>query len=521
MIVNSELERLRSDPDVDRLRRAHDANTPGCLTIGRRGRSVRREAALLRTEGEDGRATIITTNSNTEAHYFEAARQSTIWIPWDALPDGARQQRFFLVSKNTGKTAYYERSDEARVRLPDGILGLVSGGGLFRWAKNSPQIDEAATLVVRTSGRSGRKDAGERQSLQVLLNPWVFELDTMTGIGEKEKRGLVKIATEGEVDFHPELAPADWLRTRVHASLVREWMEQPARGSVMLALLLGPKVGIGRKPWEMARAFPALDAHHGQFDVRLRMDGMMDVEWGDGETANGDPLIAHAGAVLGANLRPSKTGMTVPAEGLRGTPEPTQDEERELKSVMETYLDATTGSLAGLVARVGAITATECKILENDLKDGKDHPQAAIEQWCMNHVQPQSTIRTSFPEPPVWIGDRGWGPDATMDPRGGDRRDLPRSRAAMWWLRLLEPGNGFDDVERLEAYGPRWKSQFFVWLFRGRDVKVPQWGEPQERTPAQGDSWGRLAINLVLGGRRRQEALSGPEQLDWPRVLEQ
>ena len=521
MIVNPELEHLDSAPDFREFRRAYEDNALRCRTIGRRGRSVRREAALLCTEGAGGRATIFTANTDTEARYFEGGAESTVWVPWAALPDRARQQGFRLVSENNSKTAYYERPDEARMRLPDGILEIVSGGGLFQRRSVPPKSGPAVPeLDVHTGGPPGEKETGKPQALRILLNPMVFALDTMTRTREKENGILAKIATEAEVDFHPELAPADWLRTRIHASLAREWVERPARGSVMLSILFGPKAGTGRRPWEMAFAFPALDALHGQFDVRLEKAGTMEIEWRDGEAADGDPLVAYAGEVLGAKLGPGKAGIAVPEESMPGETKPAQVEESEFKSVMETYLDATRRSLAGLAARVGKITDTERKILENELEDVRDRAQDAIGLWCKNHVQPRSRIGISLPEPPAWIGDTGWSPDARVDPRGGDRRDLPRSRAAMWWLRLLEPDNEFDEVEGLEAHGPRWKSQFFVWLFRGRDANIPQWEEPQERTRGRGNSWGRLSIDLVLGERVRQRGLSGPELPDWPTVLD-
>ena len=305
MIVNPESEHLASAPNFQALRRAYDGNELRCRTIGRRDHSVRREAALLCTEGEGACATIFTADTDTKARYFEGGAESTVWMPWAVLPDRARQQGFRLVSEDPVKTAYYERLGEARVRLPDGILELVSGGGLFKWKSPSSKSRTAVPeLNVRTGGPSGKKDAGKPQALRILLNPWVFELDTTTWIGEKENGILAKIATEPEVDFHPELAPADWLRTRIHASLAREWVEQPARGSVMLSVLLGPKEGTGRKPWEMALAFPVLDALHGQFDGTAREgrdDGDRMARWrSDGRRSPRCVRGRGAGSEIGA-----------------------------------------------------------------------------------------------------------------------------------------------------------------------------------------------------------------------------
>ncbi len=513
MIVNP-------DPVDCDLTRAYDDNGLGYRTIGRRDRLVRREAALLSTKGNCGGATIFTADTNTEARYFEGGTESIIWVPWAVLPDRARQRDFLLVSENNSKTAYYKRLDEARIRLPDGILELVSEGGLFkRESERSRSGTTVPALNVRTGRPSGETDAERTLSLRILLNPWVFELDTMTKAGANETGKLTEIATKAEVDFHPEFAPSDWLRIRIHASLAREWDERPARGSVMLSVLLGPKTGTCRGPWETALAFPLLDALNGQFDVRLEKTGMMQVEWRDGDAADGDPLVAYASKVLATTSEPGRAGIAVPEARMPVKEKSVQVEETEFKSVMEAYLDTTNRSFAGLTARIGKITDIERNILENDLEGGRDHAQDVFGRLCKSYVQPRSRIRISLPQQPAGIGHAGWSPDATFDPRGGDRPDLPRNRAAMWWLRLLEPNDEFDEVERLEAHGSKWKSQFFVWLFRGRNTTIPQWEEPQERASELGNSWGRLSIDLVLGERLRQRTVSNPEQRDWPTVL--
>ena len=527
MIVNPEPENLGSDPDLVSLWSRLVADARARRMIGRRDNRVQRKAEPIHTKREDGRPTIVTACTNTQSNYFEGAgprgkAASSLWIPWRALPDGADRQGLILESAVPGKTAYYERSKEARVRLPNGLLRLVSGGGLFRCTTPRRScVGGVPRIVVQTQAQAGRSNDGQKPPMRTLLNPWVLELDTMTEIAQEERRGLARIAAEGEADFHPEFAPGDWLRIRVHAALEKAWRAEPARTSVMLGLLLGGIASTGRHPWEITRAFAALDVHHGKFDVRPGKDGTMEVQWGDGDAADRDPLVAHAGAVLGAAMRFGRTGAGEPEMGMSQWQGPAEDEEFELESAMESCLEVNPQIVSGLAARIGAITAMERELLENDLIDGEENQQATLAHWCMNHVQPRSRITVRLPEPPAWIGDRGWCPDATLDPRGGDRPDLLRDRAAVWWLRLLDPGNRFDTIKRLEAHGAKWKAQFFVWLFRGRDAKMPQWADPPECTPAQTGGWGRLGRDLILGGGTRQAPPSGPDQGDWPTVLEQ
>ena len=521
LIMSTATESLSDDQDVRELVEAIDAGEIGTGLVGGAGDGAGREIAPICRRDPRTRPTIVVRNKDMEQFYFEAGSEGRIWLPWEILPERASQRLVRLVSESGRKNIYYERCDEAQIAMPPGLTQEVTEGGLFQWAGGSRRNGDTFVIDVRPASR----DLGERPGafcrLRTMLNPWVLELDTMHPIGQKHLNALNKVIRHGDWDLHPEFQVEDWLRVRLHSGLARSWRTRTEPSSTMLTLLLGPKRA---RPWEVARAFPIVDSHRGTFRVSIRDGRFADYLWSGGVAARGDLLVGHATEVLGLAWKQSNPDATPPPLRHENPRALFDSEDERLDTLLDTCMSEVSPALRRRAASACRITRSEHTVLRHELRKGRAHAQSTLEYWCSQYLVPRSAIDVQMPPAPEWFDDaRGtpdWNSEATFDPAGGGRRDLPRARVAVWWLRLLDPGARLKKKATLTAEDPGWKSAFLVWLFRGAGTVPPGWAE-RTSLPRGGElSRGRLGEELVLGGGTTGGRPSVPDDLDWPTVLE-
>ena len=111
---------------------------------------------------------------------------------------------------------------------------------------------------------------------RAALNPWALTLDTRRPPPDEDAKLFEDAIRAGIVDIHLDLAPGDWLRARLHATLGAEWhdlykrMNHRRPPDKQLKLPPIARLLYGPHPWtaERSRAFLVLDALKGTFRIR-------------------------------------------------------------------------------------------------------------------------------------------------------------------------------------------------------------------------------------------------------------
>ena len=512
-------------------------------TLGDGGWKVRRPAGGLRTEffsvqrrpAEEGQ--VGTFCACTQGGYFESA-PVCVWLPNELfagkrIPDQMRLSR----DAEGARSVCLARRRIDTVRTPLRLLELMSDGALFL----GPATDVAGELPrLHFEPRRTGDGMGDKESLRGVLNPWVAS--ATFGHGEAEV-----FRTAGVVDVHVDVRPSEWLRMRLHLALLYRWCDWIANRGDGVQMPVIPRLLFGGdgRPADRARAAVVVDALEGTFHVdwstgpvgetgrrSARAGVRAQVTWRSRHLHSRDYLAQGALKTLSnggwavatpcsdeADGPATEGGDRVDAQAMASGLDADADatENHDLAEVLGAVFDGvaptTLAPLGEFRDRAVNITEFEAKIVERLVRDrpvGGREVEAAIERFCY-HLKPRSGIRIAYPPPPDGEGARWTGGDGKFDPLSRvTTGDNPR-RAAIWWLRLIQPGR--EAVPgRWEFWNPWWKRHFRVALFR--ESSVGGWNDP----PRPSAELGRAEVGeLELGSQG--VSVSSPAD-SWPQSIE-